>query len=170
VRRLPPDPTNPRVVSVSATGTVSLTWDYDFGLEFGFVIVRDGIVIDTVDTNQFVQDLTLNNTYDYSIYAYNEFGNTEAVNLSVKVWPTSVENRENDISVYPSVTIDRIYFRNLPENSRIVVVDLAGRAILSKSSVDLSDGLSLEPYAKGYYLVKVMKEHELVKMIKVVKQ
>jgi len=74
-----------------------------------------------------------------------------------------------EISIYPNPAADRVYFNNLPENSRIVLVDLLGRNIIEKNSSELSDGLSLQPYTKGYYMIRVMQGPELVKTIKVIK-
>jgi hypothetical protein len=170
VRGPAPDPTNLVLVDVSATGEVSLAWDYESGLEFGFVIVRDDAVIDTVMAAEFKETVTLGNTYNYSVYAYNEFGNTNSVDLSVLAWPTSTGMHDAEISIYPSVTQDWLYFRNLPAESQVVVVDLTGRTVVVRKSADLNNGLSLEPYEKGYYLIKVMRNQENVKMVKVIKQ
>jgi len=84
---------------------------------------------------------------------------------------TSVtQGNSGEISIYPNPAADRVYFNNLPENSRIVLVDLLGRNILEKNSSELSDGLSLQPYTKGYYMIRVMHGPELVKTIKVIKK
>ncbi|MFW5877717.1 MAG: T9SS type A sorting domain-containing protein [bacterium] len=170
LREPAPAPQNLRLVSVSEEGTVSLAWDYDFGLEYGFVIERDDAIIDTVMSNSFEDEgLTVGGTYNYTVYAYNEFGNTSALDITVVAWPTSVDTKEaKGISIYPNVTTDMIYFRNLPENSRVAVIDLAGRSVLMKNASDLSDGISLKPYEKGYYLIKVLEGNKNVKSLKVI--
>ncbi len=76
----------------------------------------------------------------------------------------------DEISIYPNPAADRVYFNNLPENSRIVLVDLLGRNIIEKNASELSDGLSLQPYTNGYYLIRVIHGQEFVKTVKVLKK
>ena len=74
------------------------------------------------------------------------------------------------INVYPSTTTDKVNFNNLPENSRIELLDMTGRKLLMKNASELNAGLSLESYAKGLYLIKVMQGQENVKSVKVFKK
>jgi hypothetical protein len=170
--RLCPDPSNLALANVSSDGTeVTLVWDYDSGLELGFVVVRDGAVIDTVVSATFTdKGLTKGATYEYSVYAYNEFGNSGSQTLSVHASPVAIDHEYAEgISIFPTVTNNMIYFRNLHEGSQVYLTDLAGKTILIKRASELSDGLSLQPYAKGYYLIKVIHEHEFVQSVKVLR-
>ena len=174
-RTLAPAPSNLILTGVAADGMVAsatISWNHDSEMEFGFVITRNGAPVDTVAAATFTdQGLSKGATYQYSVYAYNEFGNSEAVALEVLAWPTAVEQKvANGISIYPNVTTDMVYFSNVPDNSRIVLIDLAGRNILVKNASELKGGLSLQPYANGYYLIKVMKGHEYVESVKILKK
>jgi len=64
-----------------------------------------------------------------------------------------------------SVTADRIYFSNVPEDCRVVLVDHAGRSILVKEASGLSGGQSLKPYANGLYMIRVMQGQEYIPML-----
>ena len=74
------------------------------------------------------------------------------------------------ISIYPNPTADRVYFENLPEDSRIVLLDMSGKSLLVSHASKLSKGLSLQPYANGIYLVRVIHSEEIVKMVKILKR
>ena len=172
-RTLAPAPTNLILNNVSAEGTAAtIAWNHDSEMEFGFVITRNGVPVDTVVANTFTdQGLSKGATYQYSVYAYNEFGNSDAVALTVEMWPTATEQKVVDeISIYPNVTSDMIYFKNVPEESRVMLMDLTGRSILVKNASELKGGLSLQPYANGYYLIRVMKGQEYIKSVKVLKK
>jgi hypothetical protein len=172
-RQLCPDPSNLVLVNVSQDGAeATLQWDYDFGLEFGFVVMRNGMVVDTVYTNSIKDSgLVKSQTYQYSVYAFNEFGKSGDVSLTVITHPTSATTIDvNEISVYPTVTRDRIHFLNLPPNSRVAVSDLTGRTLLVLNARNLESGLSLQNYPNGIYLVRVMEDNKFLKSVKIIKQ
>jgi hypothetical protein len=109
--------------SVSAeTNSVSLDWDYGSGLELGFVIVRNHVSIDTVLTKTFTDlNIEAGTTYNYSVYAYNEFGNSGSAMVTVFVGSTMANPIIIDeISIYPNPATDMVCFRNVPDNSRVV--------------------------------------------------
>jgi hypothetical protein len=84
---------------------------------------------------------------------------------------TSVAQRSIDeISIYPNPTTDMVYFNNVPENSRIFLIDMTGRSILEKKASEMSGGLSLQPYSNGVYLIRVIHGQESVKTVKVLKK
>jgi len=76
----------------------------------------------------------------------------------------------DEISIYPNPTADRVYFENLPEDSRIVLLDMAGRSLLVSDASKLNTGLSLQPYANGIYLIRVIHGQAFVKMVKILKE
>jgi hypothetical protein len=76
----------------------------------------------------------------------------------------------HEISIIPNPTADMVYFRNVPEDSRVLLVDLKGRNVLEKSASELNGGLSLQPYANGLYLIRVMKGQEHIKSVKIIKK
>jgi hypothetical protein len=159
--------------SVSAeTNSVSLDWDYGSGLELGFVIVRDHVSIDTVLTKEFT-DLNIEEgtTYNYSVYAYNEFGNSGSAMVTVFVGSTVANPIIIDkINIYPNPATDMVCFRNVPDNSRVVMIDVTGRSILEKNATELNGGLSLKPYKKGLYLIRVIHGQDVVATFKIVKK
>jgi hypothetical protein len=84
---------------------------------------------------------------------------------------TSVgENPITDISVYPVITSDRIYFRNLPEDSHVMLIDMVGRILLLNRASELIGGMSLQTYTNGLYIVRVMLGHEHLQSVKVIKK
>jgi hypothetical protein len=84
---------------------------------------------------------------------------------------TSVgDNPITDISVYPAITSDRIYFRNLPEDSHVMLIDMVGRILLLNRASELIGGMSLQTYTNGLYIVRVMLGHEHLQSVKVIKK
>jgi uncharacterized repeat protein (TIGR02543 family) len=77
---------------------------------------------------------------------------------------------DDEISIYPNPATDWVYFNNVPENSRIVLVDMTGKIIVEKNASDLGTGLSLQPFNSGLYLIRVLHGQELVKSVKILKK
>jgi hypothetical protein len=101
--------------------------------------------------------------------AYNE--NADITLYAIWSEATSVDQKSIDmISIYPNPTADRLNIQNIPEDSRIVLLDLTGRIIIEKKASELNGGLSLQPYANGLYMVKVMQGQEHVTAVRVLKQ
>jgi hypothetical protein len=88
-----------------------------------------------------------------------------------KISASSVDKQSmNRVSIYPNITTDKVYLNNLPEGSRIMLVDLVGKALVVKSASELGSGLSLQSYTNGLYLINVMQGHEIIQSIKILKQ
>jgi hypothetical protein len=86
--------------------------------------------------------------------------------------PTSVKNPKNEISgvgIYPNPTTDRVYFKNLPENCTVTVVDLMGRKLLEEKTSEIHGGLSLSSFEKGLYILSVSQGLKIVHNVKVFK-
>jgi hypothetical protein len=47
---------------------------------------------------------------------------------------------------------------------------MVGRILLVKNASELSSGLSLQPYVKGLYMIRVIHGQEFVKMVKIIKE
>jgi hypothetical protein len=62
---------------------------------------------------------------------------------------------ESSMLVYPVITRDLIYFRNIPEKSRITVFDLTGRVIREVYLSELDGSLSLQSQPAGFYIIRV---------------
>ncbi|VUD67446.1 Endo-1,4-beta-xylanase Z [Thalassocella blandensis] len=86
-----PDPVPPLTPSNLTVGggsdtTVYLSWEQTDGLADSFDVMRDGIVIASVDTTAYLDSgLTPSTTYQYAVRAVNAFGNssfTNAVNAT----------------------------------------------------------------------------------------
>jgi hypothetical protein len=88
--------------------------------------------------------------------------------------PTAIESIRSKshslISIYPNPTTDIVYFKNLPENSRVILVDLMGRILLEKKASELTTGISLQLYSNGLYLIKVTQGKEILQLEKVLKK
>jgi lysophospholipase L1-like esterase len=89
----------------------------------------------------------------------------EVLNTSVDEQLTSEES-----AIYPNPTKDMIYINNLSDDSRVLLVDMMGRTLLGKNASELKDGLSLQPYPNGLYMIRVMQGQETVKIEKVIKK
>jgi hypothetical protein len=88
-----------------------------------------------------------------------------------KISASSVDEQPlNRVSIYPNITTDKVYFNNLPEGSRIVMVDLVGKILVVKRASELGSGLSLQSCANGLYLINVMQGQEIKQSVKVLKQ
>jgi len=173
IRTVAPAPTNLRADVPDEATSVNLAWDYESGLEFGFVISRDGVAIGSAFTNAFTDpNVVPKKMYQYSVHAYNEFGPSVSATIDVFTGDnTAVVQIPNDeISIYPSPTTDMVYFRNIPEGSRVVLTDMLGRNLLVKEASELSSGLSLQPYDKGFYLISIFQGQKYVKSVKVLKK
>jgi uncharacterized repeat protein (TIGR02543 family) len=150
------------------TGTISdtaKTKDMDLILSDGSGFTRTGY--DFVGWNT-LADGTGTSYMPGALYSVNE------PQTFFAVWnanPTSVNQMGfDDISIFPNPTTNMVYFKNILDNSHIVLADLSGRSIFEKKASELNEGLSLESYANGIYLLKVIHEHEYVKSIKVLKR
>jgi hypothetical protein len=87
-----------------------------------------------------------------------------------KIGPSSVVQNSTDmIRVYPNVTSDRINFNNLPENSKIELVDMVGRTLAVKTAAELNGGMSLQSYANGLYLIRILQGQEYIQSTKILK-
>ena len=71
------------------------------------------------------------------------------------------------VGIYPNPTTDWIYFRNVPEGSRIVLVDLTGRTILEKNASEPDGGMSLQPFTSGLYVIRLVHGQQCVKSVKI---
>jgi hypothetical protein len=80
------------------------------------------------------------------------------------------QNPVDRININPSVTADMVYFSNVAEYYQIELVDLEGKTLLKRNALELNNGLSLEPYSSGLFLIRVMKDHEQIKTVKVLKK
>jgi hypothetical protein len=88
-----------------------------------------------------------------------------------KISASSVDKQSmNRVSIYPNITTDKVYLNNLPEGSRIMLVDLVGKALVVKSASELGSGLSLQSYTNGLYLINVMQGQEIIQSVKILKQ
>jgi hypothetical protein len=91
--------------------------------------------------------------------------------LYTKISASSVNDKsESKVRIYPNVTSDRIYFSNIPENSRIELVDMLGKKVFQKNALDLSSGLSLKSCTNGVYMIMVIQGNEIIESVKIMKQ
>ncbi|MCX6326934.1 MAG: T9SS type A sorting domain-containing protein [Bacteroidia bacterium] len=166
-------PTGLSLAYVSATGTeLAIQWTDNSEFEYGFVVSRGGVVIDTVTATNFTDNgLVIGTNYSYSVYAFNELGNSSAAQLNVTSSPTSVKSNLNEgLSIYPTVTSDFIYFRGLSNADKVIVIDIMGKVIIKKNSVELGDKLNLQSYPNGLYLISVIRNNSGVKTFRVIKE
>jgi uncharacterized repeat protein (TIGR02543 family) len=108
---------------------------------------------------------------DYAVgdtYNLNANLNLYAKWLLTSALPTS--STQSFTTIYPTVTSDMIYFKDLPESSRIVVVDLMGRKLLEENASEIHGGLSLSSFEKGVYLIRVMQAKRIIQSDKVFKE
>ncbi len=83
---------------------------------------------------------------------------------------TSVEDTNFDqAKVYPTSTFDRIYFENLSEESKVILVDMVGKNLMERNASDLNNGLSLLRFESGLYIIKILQDKVLVQTLKVLK-
>ena len=83
----PPDPPTNLIGEPISQHIVSLQWSDNANNEDGFRIYRDGSIISTVQANSIIfrdTDLEAGKQYRYSIRAFNEAGESEALSYTVK--------------------------------------------------------------------------------------
>jgi hypothetical protein len=84
---------------------------------------------------------------------------------------TSVRNvTKSDVSIYPTITTDMIYFNDFPKDSIVELVDIFGRTLEMKSASDLSAGLSLKRLNHGLYIARIIQDDSLVQSLKIIKK
>jgi hypothetical protein len=85
--------------------------------------------------------------------------------------PTSVRNvTKSNVSIYPNITTDMIYFNDLPKDSIVELVDIFGRTLVMKSASELSAGLSLKRLNNGMYIAGIILDDSLVQSLKIIKK
>jgi uncharacterized repeat protein (TIGR02543 family) len=148
------------------TGTIvdaTKTHDVDLVLADGSGFAREGYIFAGWNT------LADGTGTDYAA------GATYSINADqtfYAVWNSTTQVNQigyNEISIYPNPATDMIYFKNVPENSRMVMMDLTGRSILDINASELSRGLSLQPYQNGLYLIRIIHGLEVIATVKVIK-
>jgi hypothetical protein len=88
-----------------------------------------------------------------------------------KLGSSAVDNKlANMIQIYPNVTSDMIFISNMPENSRIEVLDLVGKKVAVKSANEVKSGYSLASFTGGMYLIQVIEGNNTVKSVKIFKR
>lgn len=119
LKELAPAPVSPTnlEVTISTTSSVQLTWEDNSDDEVGFVIERSidlgGFeLIDSVAfnvTDYIDNNLDVNSTYSYRVYAYNTAGNSEysnTVNVDI-AYPINFINADLN-NVFPSTAINSV--------------------------------------------------------------
>ena len=77
---------------------------------------------------------------------------------------------DKNIIAYPNPTNGKIHIRlDEFENSKYQLFDISGRP-LQQGVLNTNDCLSLEQYPKGIYLLRLYKENQVIKNVKIVKQ
>ena len=157
-------------LSQSAT-EATISWKGG-GIVFGYVVLRNGIIIDTVYTQTYTDTrLIRGNNYEYSVYSFNPRTQSMTISILVQAWHTGLKpDNKDEIKIYPSITSDYIYFRNLPEACKVLIYDLQGRNIVNKKAGELTEGMSLHEYSGGFYIIRILLNNECIKTGKVLKQ
>ncbi|WP_353571581.1 LamG-like jellyroll fold domain-containing protein, partial [Candidatus Albibeggiatoa sp. nov. BB20] len=89
---------------------IQLTWTDSSSLESGYKILRDGNLIDTLDSDTETytdENLNCNTTYNYEIYAYNSTGDStvQTVSVTTQVCPSLVPGNLSVIVTADSITL-----------------------------------------------------------------
>ena len=172
LRGIPEAPDALTLVNVSSTGTeATIQWTDKSDFETGFIVSRNGTVIDTVESNTFIyQGLLFATEYEFGVYAFNELGNSNTATLVVLTYPTSVNTRMSKIGVYPSITTGFVRITGLSKSFRIEVRDNLGRVIIQKSTEGEEQVLNLQTYPAGMYIVSVIDQDGKMISTKIIKE
>jgi uncharacterized repeat protein (TIGR02543 family) len=138
--------------------------DLDLSLPFGFGIIRNGYTFAGWNTDANGTGTNYDPGASYKMNAGVTLYAMWTVSTAVDQFVT------DETSIYPNPTDDCIFFRNVPEDSQVVLVDVSGRNLLLKKASELEEGLSLQPYANGYYMIRVIHGQEYVSSAKVLKK
>jgi hypothetical protein len=108
-----------------------------------------------------------------TIYLRFYLGGSTIYAVTTDAKPTSVRSpnySHASIGIYPNPTTGLVYFKNLTEECSIAVVDMMGRTLLEKKASEIDGALSLKPFEKGVYLIRVLQAKSIIQSEKVVKK
>jgi hypothetical protein len=131
----------------------------------------------TIKTPTFLKNDTHTNSMLHASQALDHFRELGAYDLGINHGigvitsiPKCVDKSLSAVSIYPGVTSDMVYFNGLTDNSRVMLVDMMGRSLMVKEASELMDGISLQPYANGLYMIKIIQGQEIIQSLKVLKK
>jgi hypothetical protein len=173
-RQIPAPVSGLRIEAITTDSTeVIILWDYTSEFEHGFVILRDGVEIGRTQDFSFSDSgLTPGVSYRYTVYAYNELGDSEERSVDFPSTPTGIDRviTGKGILVFPNPTEDVVYLENLPANSRVIVMDILGRKIREIKPDGNQCFVALGSEPTGIYLVIVLENNETILTKRVVKK
>jgi hypothetical protein len=85
----------------------------------------------------------------------------EQINYDLSIGSGEIYKASNDLKVYPNPTTGHIKLENV-ENSTIQVYSLSGTLVKTKKSNNKNTTINISEFAKGTYLIRVVKENEVI--------
>ena len=159
-------PTNLNSVILSIT-SAQLTWDVssdNVGV-LGYIIYRDGSVIDSSETNIYTDNgLSAGNTYNYFITAYDAAGNESnasvSINIGIEVSIPEVLSRSYQMKIFPNPSNGRfeIELEDTDGEYPFYLYSIDGR-LLGNDIIQFSDNkatIEKNHLKAGIYFIKII--------------
>ncbi len=175
---LPPSPQNLQAQIIQ--NDVALSWEYPFNEELlAYNIYRDGIVIQSVIPENYLDADLINGEYFYFVTAVHDYGESlpsdtvfveiTAVDDHVITNNIALSNHPNPFN--PSTTISFNLAREITENTEIIIYNLKGQTIKTFDLQDsnLTDCIEWngidqggKRVSSGLYIYQLMKDQEVI--------
>jgi len=165
----PPSAPSDLTSSEVSSSSLKLNWTDNADDEDGFVISRNGSVIDTVGANvtEFIDEGIESGTeYEYSVYAFNSVGNSAKVTHTVSTTTGIKQQITGNISIEPNLVKDRLYVRGIDTEMEWTIISLTGAVMSSGRTNDIN----VAELKSGYYLLKLETTEGVQYIKKFVKQ
>ncbi|MFK8039258.1 MAG: T9SS type A sorting domain-containing protein [Crocinitomicaceae bacterium] len=148
------------ISTITASSGINITYQWlDCNANFMGIIGENNQIFNPTAIGAYAVEITQNNCVDTS----------ECVNIIGIA--SVIESEEIDFKYYPNPTSGALTleFKQERNYNRIVVLNLNGE-ILSKYDVNKSTMQIPFSYSKGLYLVQLIGENDIVKLVKIVKE
>lgn len=164
------------LIDISKPITVTDTIGADFtftqnGLTVNFssiTVNADSVSWDFGDNSAFSSDFNPIHTYsapgNYNVWFY-AFNGCTNISLfkTITILPSSVaESTLQKLLVYPNPANDFVNISGLPQNTSVIIYNIAGKAVYSKASTKDQTTINLSNFANGTYFVRLATEAEIV--------
>lgn len=138
---------------------VILSWDAPRALT-GYKVFRNEIQIGTTEVTKYTDSNVEMGTYNYSVVAVYEDGESEAVSIRVVIGNAIDESEAVGFKVYPNPAKDVICIESHIRNFEYQLINSLGQVVIKGTSQD-GNTISVEGINKGIYFLKFVSDGEI---------
>ena len=160
----PPSAPSDLTSSEVSSSTLKLNWTDNADDEDGFVISRNGSVMDTVGANvtEFIDEGIESGTgYVYSVYAFNSVGNSAKVTHTVSTTTGIKQQIADNISIAPNPATEIIKVKLVSglKKGQLVLYNAIGAKVKSMNIDDTSVIMNVNDLVTGIYYLTIQAEN-----------